>query len=268
MSTSQGPNERLIELAGQGNFRDLGGYETTDGRRVKWRSIYRSGELTDLSNDDLDKLARLGIRTVIDLRGVTEVEKKGSDRLPVGASLASVAIEPGDLSPVLGPAFASGDFSVVPADLLAQINREYVRDWGHQLAQLLRITADPVRRPLVFHCTHGKDRAGINAAILLSALGVPWETVMKDYLLSNLQRREQAEAGMSAMRASAAKQRGIRPEDVDMTNIRGLFFVDASYLGAAHDEITRQYGCVEAFIRDGIGCSDSELRHLRDGLLE
>jgi protein-tyrosine phosphatase len=264
----QDRNERRVELAGQDNFRDLGGYETSDGRRVKWRHLYRSGELSALTDDDVDMLARLGIRTVVDLRGESEVAKKGPDRLPPGVSLHSIAIEPGDLSPILGPAFVSGDFSGVPEDLLLRINREYVRDWRHKLAELLRVAAEPANCPLVFHCTQGKDRAGINAAILLSALGVPWETVLEEYLLSNSQRREQAEAGLGGMRASAARQRGVAPEDVDMTNIRGLFFVDSMYLGAAHDEITREFGSVEAFIRDGIGWSGSELQSLRDALLE
>ncbi len=263
-----GEYERQIELAGQNNFRDLGGYETRDGRRVKWRRLYRSGELTELSDSDLEKLAALGIRTVVDLRGVAEVERKGPDRLPAGASLTSIAIEPGDLSPVLGPAFATGDFSVVPEDLLPQINREYIREWHCKLGSLLQVAADPANCPLVFHCTQGKDRAGINAAILLSALGVPWETVMEDYLLSNILRGEQAATGLNAMRKSAAKQRGIPPDKVDMTNIRGLFFVHTSYLGAAHEEITTQYGSVEGFIREGIGWSDNDLRQLRAALLE
>jgi protein-tyrosine phosphatase len=259
---------RQVELAGQNNFRDLGGYRTSDGRRVKWRHLYRSGELSELSDDDVEKLAELGIRTVVDLRGEAEVEQKGPDRLPPGASLTSIAIEPGDLSPVLGPAFVTGDFSVVPEDLLLQINREYIRGWRHKLASLLHVAADPANCPLVFHCTQGKDRAGINAAILLSALGVPWGTVVEDYLLSNVQRHAQADAGLKSMRASAARQRGIAPEEVDMTNIRGLFFVHTSYLGAAHDEIITGYGSIEGFIRDGIGWSDSELQRLRDGLLE
>jgi protein-tyrosine phosphatase len=264
----QKANDRQVELAGQDNFRDLGGYETSDGRRVRWRHLYRSGELTELSDGDVEKLAELGIRTVVDLRGEAEAAKKGPDRLPPGASLTSIAIEPGDLWPILAPAFATGDFSVVPEDLLLQINREYIRDWRHELGSLLHVAADPANCPLVFHCTQGKDRAGINAAILLSALGVPWETVVEDYLLSNRQRHAQADAGFKTMRASAARQRGIAPEEVDMGNIRGLFFVHASYLGAAHDEITNEYGSVEAFIRDGIGWSDSDLRRLRGGLLE
>ncbi len=266
--SSQRNYERQIELVGQNNFRDLGGYRTADGRRVKWGHLYRSGELVDLSDADLERLAQLGIRTVVDLRGEAEAEKKGPDRLPPGASLISIAIHPGDHSSFMVPAFASGDFSGVPEDLLREVNREYVRDWGHKLGELLRIAADPANRPLVFHCTQGKDRAGINAAILLSALGVPWETVMEEYLLSNTQRREQAEAGLNGMRASAARRRRLSPDEVDMTNIRGIFFVDASYLGAAHDEITRGYGSVEAFIRDGIGCSESDIQHLRAGLLE
>jgi protein-tyrosine phosphatase len=266
--SNQRENQRRIELTGQNNFRDLGGYEAADGRRVRWRHLYRSGELTELSDGDVDKLAELGIRTVVDLRGEAEAAKKGPDRLPPGASLRPIAIEPGNLSPILGPAFATGDFSVVPGDLLQEINRSYIRDWRSKLGELLHVVADPAKRPLVFHCTQGKDRAGINAAVLLSALGVPWETVLKDYLLSNVQRREQAELGLDTMRASAAKLRGISPDEVDMGNIRGLFFVHTSYLGAAHDEITTRYGSVEAFLRDGIGCSDGDLRRLRDGLLE
>jgi protein-tyrosine phosphatase len=261
-------SERQISLEGQDNFRDLGGYETADGRHVRWRHLFRSGELTELSDGDVEKLEKLGIRTVVDLRGEAEAMRKGPDRLPGGASLASIAIDPGDLSPILGPAFASGDFSLVPEDLLQQINRAYVRDWGAKLRSVLHLAADSASRPLVFHCTQGKDRAGITAAVLLSALGVPWETVMQDYLLSNVQRRERAEAGLKLMRESAARQRGISPDQVDVTNIRGLFFVHTAYIGAAHDEIIAEYGSVEVFIRDGIGCSDASLRRLRDGLLD
>jgi protein-tyrosine phosphatase len=259
---------RRIELSGQDNFRDLGGYETAEGRRVKWRHLFRSGELCELCEGDVARLAALGLRTVVDLRGESEVERKGPDRLPAGASLTSIAIEPGDLSPFLGRAFSTGDFSTVPEDLLPRINRDYIQSWRHQLGALLRVAADPANRPLVFHCTQGKDRAGISAAVLLSALGVPWETVLEDYLLSNELRREQALAGLHGMRKSAARQRGVSPDEVDMTNIRGLFFVHASYLGAAHDEITTGYGSVEAFIREGIGCCDDDLRRLRDELLE
>jgi protein-tyrosine phosphatase len=257
-----------VALHGQDNFRDLGGHRAEDGRRVRRGQLFRSGELCRLSDEDVDRLSALGIRTVVDLRSKGEVERQGVDRIPVDASLISVTIDPGDLSPILGPAFGTGDFSAVPPDLLEQINRDYVREWRHQLDVLLRIVADPSRRPLVFHCTQGKDRAGIGAATVLSALGVPWESVIEDYLRSNAQRGKSAAAAMEHLRASAARQRKTDPQEVDMTSVRGLFFVDAAYIGAAHDEIRLIYGSVAGFIRKGIGWSDADLEGLRGQLLE
>ncbi len=260
--------ERRIRLAGQDNFRDLGGYETTDRRRVRWRRVFRSGDLCTLSQADLALLSELGIRQVVDLRGVDEAERKGPGRLPAGALRRALPIEPGELAELLWPALASGDFSSVPEGLFADISRDYVRGWKHRLAALLRIASDPESSPLVFHCTQGKDRTGIASAVLLSALGVPWETVMDDYLISNVHRLEQSEAQLDSLRRSAASKRGLPPEAVDVTPIRGLFFVHASYLEAARAEVTGRHGSFEGFVVDGLGCSESELQRLRDTLLE
>ncbi len=68
---------RLVELEGCFNFRDLGGYETTDGRTVRWRRLFRSDGLHRLTEGDLEDLAELGLATVIDLRTVAEVEERG-----------------------------------------------------------------------------------------------------------------------------------------------------------------------------------------------
>jgi protein-tyrosine phosphatase len=264
----QPENERLIPLSGQPNFRDLGGWTTVRGRRVKWRQLYRSGELSELSDGDVEKLSALEIRTAIDLRGGAEAARKDPSRLPPAARPISIKIEPGNLDPILGPAFASGDFSSVPPDLLLQINRDYIQNWRDELGSLLRLAADPANRPLLFHCTHGKDRTGIAAAVLLSALEVPWQTVLRDYMLSNRQRREHAEAALAAMQASAARQRGLPREAVDMSNIRGLFFVDSSYLEAARSVIDEEYGSMESLFREGMGWSEADLRQLREELLE
>jgi protein-tyrosine phosphatase len=259
---------RGIGLTVQSNFRDLGGYRSADGRRVRFGQLYRSGELCEISGEDAERLAELGLRTVIDLRSQREVEAKGPDRLPDGAEVVNVAIDPGDLGPIVNPAFVSGDFSGIPPDLLHGINRSYVHECRPQLGTLLSLAADPARRPLVFHCTQGKDRAGIVAAILLSTLGIPWEGVLEDYLLSNTQRRAAATAGLDTLGRQSARKRGIEPDEVDLTNIRGLFFVDPAYLGAARDEIHTIYGSVGAFIEEGLGWSGSELARLRDELLE
>jgi hypothetical protein len=92
--------------------------------------------------------------------------------------------------------------------------------------------------------------------------------VLEEYLLSNVQRRELAQAGLEDLRRTAARQREIRPDEVDLTNIKGLFFVDAAYLGAARDQMSASYGSVEAFIREGVGWCDGDLARLRGHLLE
>ncbi len=266
--TDRGEPARTIALAGQANFRDMGGYRTADGRRVKWRCLYRSGELAGLTDDDLETLADLGIRTVVDLRGVGEASANGTGRFTAETNLRSIAIEPSDVITPLGPAFEAGDFSLVPEDLLQEINREYVSDWAGQLGSLLRVAADADARPLVFHCTHGKDRTGIAAAMLLSVFGVPWDTVVDDYLLSNTHRTEEAEAGLSSLRDAAANQRDIPSHEVDTTNIRGLYYVHESYLQAAYDEIIARHGSIDAFIREGMGLTDMDRDLLRRELLE
>lgn len=76
--------ERHVALDGQPNFRDVGGYETTDGRTVKWGEVYRSGELPRLSDEDVAKLEELDIRTVVSFLTEKEIEARGPDRLPEG----------------------------------------------------------------------------------------------------------------------------------------------------------------------------------------
>jgi len=84
--------DRHIPLTGQPNFRDLGGYAASDGRRIKWGVVYRSGELSQLSDDDVSKLGDLGIRTVVDLRSPEEVSARGEGRLPPGVRVLPMPI--------------------------------------------------------------------------------------------------------------------------------------------------------------------------------
>jgi protein-tyrosine phosphatase len=133
---------------------------------------------------------------------------------------------------------------------------------------LIRELADPENRPLVFHCTAGKDRAGIGAAIVLTLLGVPWETVRNDYLLSNFYRKEENERELKNIRDNIAKQKGIFPEQVDMATYEGMFLVKPEYLEAARDEVVRRYGSMDAYLRKGLGISDEMIDKLRNELLE
>jgi len=256
---------RHIPLSGQPNFRDLGGYPSKDGRRVKWGSVYRSGELSQLTASDIGKLGELGIKTVVDLRSPQEVSVRGQSRTPSGARVMPLPIASSEVFTKLIPMFLEGDFSKLPPDLLERVNRALVRDFSAQYGGLLRVLIDRANRPLVFHCTQGKDRAGFGAAMVLSALGVPWETVVEDYLLSNRFRQKENDKLLGMIRKFAGSKNG---ETVELSKIEGLLYVKEASLEAAHTEIRALHGDVESFLVDGLGCPVEELERLRDDLLE
>ena len=260
--------DRHVPLAGQPNFRDLGGYSASDGRTVKWGVVYRSGELTQLTEDDVSKLGELRIRTVVDLRSPQEVSARGEGRLPPGARAYPLPIASSDIFTRLVPMFLKGDFSQAPPDLLDKVNRVLVHDFTDQYAGLLRALGDAANRPLVFHCTQGKDRAGFGAAMVLSALGVPWETVVEDYLLSNHFRKEENDKMLGMIGAFAASQGGAEAEEIALSAVEGLLYVKEQSLEAAHTEMMERYGSVESFLIEGLGCFSESLGRLRDDLLE
>ena len=264
--------KRHIRLDGQSNFRDIGGYRTVDGKTVRWGQVYRSGELPRLNDSDVDRLDTLRLATVVNFLTIGEIDARGKDRLPDGINEEPLPISgeaEQDLAKVVLEARQTADFSKVPVELNSEVHRLLTGDAAkEQYATLLRHVADPANRPLVFHCSHGVHRTGTATAILLSALGVPWETVREDYLLSNVYRKEEVERRIAQLRQMASEKQGIPPEEVDMTNIRAFYILEGSYIDATRDEILKQYGSMDAYLHRGLGLSDVEIKKLKDELLE
>ena len=260
-----------VRLEGQPNFRDIGGYQTSDGRTVKKGLVYRSGELPRLTDQDLQKLDELGIKTVVNFLTLSEIESKGRDRLPEGVKEIPMPMETGnmgDLAEAVKYARATGDFTEVPPELNAEIHRMAIDQGREYYAELLRELARPESKPLVFHCSHGVHRTGTAAAILLSALGVPWETVREDYMLSNSYRAEEVERRLGQLREKAAETFLIEPEEVDMTNIRAFYILEPEYIDASLEEAVKQYGSMDNYIREGLDIDEETIQALRDQLLE
>jgi protein-tyrosine phosphatase len=263
--------ERRIPLDGQHNFRDVGGYETVDGRKVKPGLIYRSGELSRLSNRDVERLASLKIQTVVSFLTKTEIEARGVDRLPAGVIEVALPMEAGNMGSLTGivnEARDTGDFAKIPVDVNSEIHRLLIVEAKDYYARLLREIASADSLPLVYHCSYGVHRTGTATAILLSVLGVPWKTVREDYLLSNTYRKTEVEKRLAALRLTAAKTLNVKPEQVDVTNMNAFYILQASYIDASMNEAINQYGSMDKYIRKGLGITDEELVRLREQLLE
>lgn len=243
--------DRLIKLQGTVNFRDAGGYRTADGHWVKMGEIYRSDALNLLTADDLAKLKRLGIRTVFDLRMRSERDKD-PDRVPAGATHVVADVLAGS------PAFTTMPKTPAEAEaMMVEGNRFMVSGDTAKAAytQVFDGIADERRHGVLFHCTAGKDRTGWNNAALLTALGVPEETVMADYLASNTYRAAANEAILSHLPPQHAAV------------YKPLLDVRPEYLNASFAEVEEEYGSFRTYLKQGLGIDGRELKELKRDLL-
>ena len=262
--------KRHISLEGQSNFRDIGGYQTIDGRTVKWGEVYRTGELPRLTDEDVAVLKNLDLQMVHNFLLEEEIAQRGQDRLPSSTQLVENPIKTSadDLVLAVLEARKTGDFSVVPPDLNKEVHRVLAREGREEYAAMIRALSDPDNRPFAFHCSHGVHRTGTATAILLSALGVPWETVREDYLLSNTYRAEENDKRIEQLTAEAAKTLGGPPGEVDTTNMVAFYILQGDYIDGTLEVILQEYGSMENYLQQGLGLSSEELDVLRQQLLE
>ena len=271
LTTDTGPqpqteSKRVLGIQGQRNFRDIGGYETSSGERVKWSRIYRSGKLSDLTPDDLDRLNDLDIELVIDFRSESErdgepTKWQGDETefldLPIGGTAA-------DWSSKLSAQLQSGTFTESEIrntfiDAYRQIPIDNTAEYRTFFEQILNQKDGAI----IFHCTSGKDRTGIGAAFLLAALGVPRDVIMQDYMLTN--QAAGVERGLPFI-AKAFSQRAGR--DIDPESLRPLVGVEPVYLETTFDTIETEFGSMDTYLAQALGLTQTKRAKLRSLLLE
>ena len=241
---------RHLNLSGASNFRDLGGYATSDGRTVRWRQIFRSNHLGHLTDDDISILRELGVRSAFDFRGTEErtaalcgVSEITVHSLPVEptvvAALRAIAAGGTPLSTDHAVEVMRGSYSGY-----VQNNTQHFRTlFAHLLED---------RAPLVIHCTAGKDRTGFACALILHTLGVPQGVISEDYLLTNRFYRRDPNHSTDL------------PDEIRQV----LGSVQVSFLAAAFEAIDADYGDLESYLRDGLGLGNAERAHLEARYLQ
>lgn len=265
----------IVGLEGQPNFRDLGGYETKDGRRLREGLVFRSGELPRTTDADLETLERLGVRTVVNFLTDGEIDYRGPDRLPAGVTEISLPIT-GEINGIpdaankLVEARKSGDFRRFPPEFNPLVHEELVSGIADpQYSQLFEILSDESNYPIVFHCSHGIHRTGTAAALVLTALGVPWDTVREDYLHSNKTRAAEVAPRIDELNELATAidmTPGERAENA--AAIDAFYLLEPAYIDASRAKAEERFGGLENYIEKGLKQSPSDLEKIRSLLLE
>jgi protein-tyrosine phosphatase len=247
---------RIVPLEGSTNFRDLGGYRTEDGQRVRWGQVYRSARLSELTDRDVARVEALGIHTVVDFRQSVDVGEH-PDRLPEGVDYRPLPVF--EYVPMSHRRVLFNRHRLLDSFAGVYVNH-IVERGAPTFGDLIRLLADESHLPLLFHCTAGKDRTGVAAALVLRALGVPRETVVEDYLLTN----------RSAQIFIDELNEQIRAYNTRLLTAEQLYPLMAAsprLIGAALDHVDARYGGVEPYLRQRAGLSDDTLARLREVLL-
>lgn len=255
----QEAHSRLLPLQGGQNFRDLGGYRTRDGRSVRWGVLFRSGAMNGLTPTDFAYLGKLGIRTVCDFRSTQErsaapVRWPGNMTPKILADDYRMDMAGLDFSNAAGWTGEQARAAMASSypRILEQFNGQYRRMFEQLLAGHV---------PLAFNCSAGKDRTGVAAALILTALDVPRETVVEDYLLSNRYfDPKKAVVGDGAAMQAWSKL----PPQV----LQALMGVDRSYIEAVFRVIDAHPGGAKGYLRDRLGLGRTELARLRQRYTE
>ena len=257
---------RFVPLQGCVNFRDLGGYPGLGGRRVPAGRLFRSDALQDLTPDDASILKdRLGLAAIIDLRNTDEAARDGVGLLPGlgldyahfplldGRGFPPIAGHPADGDP--GPGQSGAGWGRPRSDIVERLSDTYL--WildnsGGALAAAVNAIAARLGRPLVFHCSAGKDRTGMVAALLLELLGVAPEIRAVDYLLTN--------------RAVDGILRRIRRMQPDSHATSQSLRAQPLAFQQFQDKLRAEFGGAESYLRR-YGVTDATMGRLRRELL-
>jgi len=241
--------QRQVELEGCHNFRDLGGYPTREGGRLRWRMLFRSDALHQLTAADLAKLrGELGLGHVVDLRSSGEIAIDGRGRL---------AAEPVRIHHL--PLF--DDAGTASADLGARITLadRYFLMTEHAKRPIARViqTLAEADAPAVYHCAAGKDRTGVVSAVLLGLLGVADEIIVADYAAT----KQNLDAIVARLMASEGYQSWLPNLPPDTLHAEPQTMISLL------ERVREKYGSMCGYVRE-IGVPDDAVERLERRLLE
>ena len=241
------------------NLRDFGGYATADGRTVKRGMLYRSGTMALLSDTDAAHLRSLGIRAICDFRRGNE--RSAEPTVWHGSDVDYFCRDYSESSGLLGEMLKRAD--ATPEDmrqamlaLYRVIPVDHAASYRAMFAQMAS-----GRLPILINCSAGKDRTGVGAALILAALGVPRETIIEDYLLTNS--HADWDWLLAQRNTLVARARRMRAEVLEP-----LLTVNVAYLDALFSTLDEEHGGIEGYLANALGVDALAREALRARLLD
>lgn len=244
---------RAVKLQGGSNFRDLGGYPAAGGKHVKWGHLYRSADISHLTDADLLTLQSRHVALVCDLRGPQEYAQ-APDRLP--ADTRRLELPAG--SEKIDPRLLSGGQSVNRDSLMRATYTDLSFFQAKYKPMFDELLALDNSQALLFHCTAGKDRTGIGAALVLSALGVDRATILKDYAATDVYWQESREQVLQRLAQAGMPAETVRP----------MLAANPAYLAGTFAAIDQQYGSVDKYLTSVMDLTPKKLLTLRAKYLQ
>ncbi|MBD5430668.1 tyrosine-protein phosphatase [Lactobacillus sp.] len=260
---SENYDTKLIGVTSGRNFRELGGYETVTGQKIKYNKLLRTGNLANLTPQDVTLLQDYGVKYDIDFR--TEKEKnEHPDIVPEGAHY--------EFNPVFGEDLTNASKGIFTLETSAEkdptfgfkhmlfayedmINGKTAQKAYQRFFEYL-LTNDQDGEVLLFHCTAGKDRTGFGAFLLLSALGVPLSTIKYDYLLTNITTKDFIDNMLKKAAANGSSQ----PVLQAINDIQSVY---PEYLNHAVHIINVEYGSINNYLKNIMNLSMNDIMDLR-----
>ena len=251
---------RKLPFTGAHNFRDLGGYKTSDGKTVKWGKVYRSDNLHSLTDEDLKYMERLNIKSVVDFRS-DEERNEEPDRLTPDMTpiLLPIKFEPEGVTENLTRDLTFGNLD--SSNLLRDFNIILVKEFTEEYREFFRHIVDNGGEPFLLHSTAGKDRAGFGSAMILTVLGVPREKIIEDYLLTNTYVSDHVDRKLLETELKTFFR-------ADSNNLRKINFVEERYIQAAFDTIDSHWGGMDQYISEGLNLTEEDINKIKDYYLE
>ncbi|GAB2459415.1 tyrosine-protein phosphatase [Xylanimonas ulmi] len=249
---------RTLPIRGARNVRDLGGYATQDGRRIKFGRLVRAAELTDVTPADRAYLADR-VHVIADLRTSHERAERPTPPIEGVRNVHLPVFEQGGHDNNITKAVRAAAQGTLDEPPMLEVNREFVTSElaTRTYVELIdHVLGAPEDKAVLWHCTAGKDRTGMAAVILLVALGVDEHTIYEDYLETNEHLAEHVERIVGEI-----------ADPTEAAVMRSFWVAKRSYLDAAFDEMRARFGSVDGYLRTALGLDDAKREALRAALL-